>query len=94
MKNSGIDNSDWIHDSFGCHPNHVNEMLDITKHEFLKLMKKAPLKVLDEQLRSQLTSRKKRDKETLDKISMPQLRGFNLSNGGLDSVMKSNWFFS
>ena len=94
MKNSGIENTDWIHDSFGCHPNNVNEMLDIIKHEFLKLMKKVPLKVLDEELRSQLTSRKNRDKEILEKIKIPQLRGFNLSKGGLDSVMDSNWFFS
>ena len=69
-------------------------MLDITKHEFLKLMKKVPLKVLDEELRSQLTSRKNRDKDILEKIKIPQLRGFNLSKGGLDSVMDSNWFFS
>ena len=94
MKNNGIDNTDWIHDSFGCHPNYVGQMLEITKHEFLKMMKKIPLKVLDEELRGQMRSRKKRDLEVLSKLKIPQLRGFNLSNGDLDVVMSSNWFFS
>ena len=94
MKNEGIRDSDWIHDSFGCHPNHVSQMLHITKDEFLKLMKKNPLKVLDKELRNQMPSRKRRDLEVLEKIKMPQLRGFNIKKGGLDSVMESNWFFS
>lgn len=94
MKNNGIENSDWIHDSFGCHPNYVGEMLEVTKKEFLKLMKKKPLTKLDEELRGQMKSRKKRDREQLDKIKMPQLRGFNLSGGDLDLIMKSEWFFS
>ena len=94
MRNNGIEDSDWIHDSFGCHPNHVDEMLDITKREFMKIMKRTPLKKLDEELRSQSKLRKKRDKDILEKIKMPQLRGFNISAGDLDVVENSEWFFS
>ena len=94
MSRRGIENSDWIHDSFGCHPNYVSDMLQITKEEFLKLMKRKPLAKLDEELRSQMTSRKKKDKQQLDKIKIPNLRGFDVVNGGLDGVLESEWFFS
>lgn len=94
MRNNGIIDSDWIHDSFGCHPNYVGEMLEITKHEFLKMMKKLPLNTLDAELRSQMKSRKKKDKEMLEKIKIPKLRGFNISGGDLDVIKKSEWFFS
>jgi len=94
MRNHGIINSDWIHDSFGCHPNDVDLMLEITKEEFMKMMKKAPLKILDEELRAQSRLRKRRDKDILDKIKIPQLRGFNTSAGDLDVVKDSEWFFS
>ena len=94
MQEEGIRDSDWIHDSFGCHPNHVEIMLDITKEEFLKLMGKFPLKKLDSELRGQMPTRKKKDLEVLAKVKIPQLRGFNIKRGGLDSVKKSNWFFS
>ncbi len=94
MQEEGIRDSDWIHDSFGCHPNHVDMMLDITKDEFLKLMGKFPLKKLNSELRDQMPTWKKKDLEVLSKIKIPQLRGFNIKKGGLDSVKKSNWFFS
>ena len=94
MRNAGIVDSDWIHDSFGCHPNDVDLMLDITKKEFAKLVKRAPLNVLDGELRSQFKSRKKRDIEIIEAIKTPSLRGFNTSAGDLDIVMKSEWFFS
>jgi DNA-directed RNA polymerase len=94
MFKEGIKGSDWIHDSFGCHPNYVTLMLDITKEEFLKLIKKSPLRVLDEELRSQMKSRKKKDIQALEKINMPQLRGFNISGDGLNTIMESEWFFS
>jgi len=94
MRNAGIEDSDWIHDSFGCHPNHVNLLLKITQNEFLKLAKRNPLKVLDAELRGQSKLRKKKDKEILAKIEIPQLRGFNLSGGDLDVVKESEWFFS
>ena len=47
MKQEGIVDSDWIHDSFGCHPNDVDLMLDITKEEFGDLVLRDPLSVLD-----------------------------------------------
>ena len=94
MKSAGIENSDWIHDSFGCHPNYVDEMLEITKKEFGKLVKNLPLKVLDAELRIQMKSRKKKDKEVLGKITIPQLRGFNTALGDLDVLECSEWFFS
>ena len=93
MERQGIENSDWIHDSFGCHPNYVDEMLDITKKEFSKLVRRAPLYVLDQQLREQAPDTKEAEK-ALDKIKIPHLRGFNASEGGLDIVMESEWFFS
>lgn len=93
MKNVGIQDSDWIHDSFGCHPNHVDVMLDITKQEFAKLARRAPLRVLDKELRSQIKESKANDR-ALKSIKMPHLRGFNASAGDLDIVFESNWFFS
>lgn len=94
MRNAGVESTDWIHDSFGCHPNYINQMLEITKYEFSKFVKRVPLRTLDKELRSQMESKKKRDVEILDKISIPQLRGFNVAQGGLDSVLQSDWFFS
>lgn len=94
MKRQGIEYTDWIHDSFGCHPNHVDIMLDITKREFQKLARRAPLRQLDKELREQCKSKKRRDKESLEKIKLPQLRGFNAANGDLDIVIESEWFFS
>ncbi len=57
-------------------------------------MSKFPLKKLDSELRDQMPTWKKKDLEVLSKIKIPQLRGFNIKKGGLDSVKKSNWFFS
>lgn len=93
MESQGIMYSDWIHDSFGCHPNYVDIMLDITKKEFKSLARRQPLKLLDEQLRAQADSSKQTIK-ALDEIKLPRLRGFDVTNGGLDIVMESNWFFS
>lgn len=93
MKTAGIEDSDWIHDSFGCHPNDVELMLDITKREFAKLVRRAPLRVLDEQLRSQTDDSAKTIKD-LANTKLPLLRGFNTSSGDLDIVLESNWFFS
>lgn len=93
MNKEGIQYTDWIHDSFGCHPNNVDLMLDITKSEFRKLVKRAPLRVLDAQLRSQMQE----DKATMKALGdtkMPYLRGFNTADGDLDVVMESDWFFS
>ena len=93
MNRKGIENSDWIHDSFGCHPNHVDLMLEITKDEFRKLVRRKPLKTLDTQLREQAPDTKQANK-ALNGIEIPFLRGFNAQEGGLDIVMESDWFFS
>lgn len=68
-------------------------MLDITKREFAKLVRRAPLRVLDEQLRSQTDDSAKTIKD-LANTKLPLLRGFNTSSGDLDIVLESNWFFS
>lgn len=93
MMRQGISNSDWIHDSFGCHPNHVDKMLEITKREFCKFVRKGPLKELDRELRAQAPDTLAADK-ALSEIKIPHLKGFNAKEGGLDVVMKSDWFFS
>lgn len=93
MRSNGIVDSDWIHDSFGCHPNHVDLMLDITKNEFAKLVRRAPLRTLHKQLSAQVPDTKKTQKE-LQQIKIPHLRGFDTANGDLDIVKQSDWFFS
>ena len=93
LKQAGIRDSDWIHDSFGCHPNYVDQMLDITKKEFAKLVRRRPLKILDRQLRDQVPVDPVAEK-LLKSIKIPHLRGFYDREGGLDIVMESDWFFS
>ena len=93
MKTAGIEYSDWIHDSFGCHPNDVDLMLQITKVEFAKLVKRAPLRALDKELRSQMPDNDATFKALAD-TKMPHLRGFNAAFGDLDIVLDSDWFFS
>ena len=94
MKRAGVSDSDWIHDSFGCHPNNVDLMLDLTKREFSKLVRRSPLYLLDQQLRSQVSERDVVAQKALAEIKIPHLRGFKGSEGGLDIVMESEWFFS
>ena len=93
MQEAGIVYSDWIHDSFGCRPNHVDLMLEITKDEFRKLVKRFPLKILDKELREQADNSKQTIKQ-LEEINIPQFKGFDAMNGGLDVIYDSNWFFS
>ena len=93
MKEQGIDDSSFIHDSFGSHPNHIGEVLSITKREFIKLAQADPLMVLDLELRAQAPEDKKL-KKILDKIEIPNLGGFDLKSLKIEEVMKSNWFFS
>tara|TARA_B100000780_G_scaffold273796_1_gene237830 strand:- start:1000 stop:3327 length:2328 start_codon:yes stop_codon:yes gene_type:complete len=93
MRDEGIKNSDWIHDSFGCLPNDVDMMLKISKEVFLEMMVSEPLSILDKGLRQQaveagVTSRQ------LSKIELPKLYGFDIKNGGIDSIIDSEWFFS
>jgi DNA-directed RNA polymerase len=91
-KAAGIDYTDWIHDSFGAHPNHIEQVLYITKKEFKKLARRQPLRLLDTQLREQIDTSKPTQK-ALAEVGFPQLKGFD-SRGGLDIVMESDWFFS
>lgn len=91
-KTAGIDYTDWIHDSFGAHPNHIEQVLHITKKEFKKLARRQPLRLLDVQLRAQIDQSKPTQK-ALALVKFPQLKGFD-ARGGLDVVMESDWFFS
>jgi DNA-directed RNA polymerase len=88
MRDEGIKNSDWIHDSFGCLPNEVSRMLEITKEVFLEMMEKDPLLVLDNDLRRQATRNGSTEKQ-LSKVSLPNLGDVNFS-----SILESEWFFS
>ena len=91
MQKEGIEYSDWIHDSFGCHPNDVDFMLEVTKQEFRELVERDPLGVLDLQLNSQIESSKGSTKALLD-VSTPRIGGFEMSD--LKQVEQSDWFFS
>lgn len=88
----GIMNTDWIHDSFGCLPNHVDKLLEVTKLEFIRLMESKPLERLDTQLRGQIECTKPNQK-LLDAIKIPNLSKGNKSLD-LSLVMESDWFFS
>ena len=93
MGDNGVADTDWIHDSFGCHPNYVDLLLEVTKNEFKKLVRRLPLKELDRQLREQ-ADKSKATQKALALVKIPQLKGFDASNGGLDIVETSDWFFS
>lgn len=88
MQQIGIKYSDWIHDSFGCHPNYVEEMLMLTKIEFRDLMESEPLVELDRQLRLQ-ADKSKSTQKALSQIQIP-----NLGDVDHNEVMTSKWFFS
>jgi DNA-directed RNA polymerase len=91
MKNEGIENTDWIHDSFGCHPNNVDLLLDVTKEEFRMLAERDPLNALDKELNSQVIESKASTKALLD-VRVPELGGFKLED--LKIIDESDWFFS
>ena len=93
MFKAGIKDSDWIHDSFGCHPNYVDQMLEITKSEFIKLVRRDPLLELDKELRDQ-APRDKNSQKTLTAIKLPKVRGFARKGPELNLVKESEWFFS
>ncbi len=88
MMESGIVDSDWIHDSFGCHPNHVDLMLKITKEEFVEMVLRKPLEKLDLELRSQVKETKSNLRD-LDEISIPYFGEIDI-----EKLLKSDWFFS
>jgi DNA-directed RNA polymerase len=93
LEEEGIYNSDWIHDSFGCHPNYVSRMLQITKEEFLSLINSKPLERLDNELRSQIIDTKANEK-SLKQLSYPDLGKDNFKIDEFEQLMVSNWFFS
>lgn len=93
IEEEGVEFTDWIHDSFGCHPNHVDLMLEITKDEFSLMVMRQPLKVLDKELRKQAGTDIKIIK-ALNKIHIPDLGGVDLDGDALKIVKTSNWFFS
>lgn len=93
MKHQGMVYTDWIHDSFGCRPNDVEAMMLITKQQFSELVKRDPLKILDQQLKSQMDDDKATNKALRD-IKLPTLKGFDVTQGDLDVVFQSDWFFS
>lgn len=88
----GILDTDWIHDSFGCLPNHVDKLLELTKIEFINLMESKPLEMLDRQLREQVEPTKSNLK-LLDGVKIPNL-GKKDKPFDLKQVMESEWFFS
>lgn len=93
MRDEGIKDSDWIHDSFGCLPNQVSQMLEITKEVFLKMMESKPLESLDRDLKGQALRNGNTEKQ-LAKVEMPNLGGVNMDNGDLKGIINSEWFFS
>jgi DNA-directed RNA polymerase len=92
MEEAGIENSDWIHDSFGCHPNHVDKMLLFSKEEFINLVKRNPLKALDSNLRTQV-SEDPRHQKALSKIIMPRFEDCEIEIE-IENLINSDWFFS
>ena len=90
MHQKNIVFTDWIHDSFGCHPNDVDFMLKATKEEFNLLVSKDPLRKLDQELRSQAMDTKSVIK-ALESVEIPVLK--TIVPGEFDPH-NSDWFFS
>lgn len=93
MDEYGVEYTDWIHDSFGCHPNYVDMLLDITREELLELAKRKPLIDLDRQLRAQADNSLK-TRRALEVTTIPNLNEFDIDNGDLDVLLDSEWAFS
>tara|TARA_R110002020_G_scaffold264087_1_gene478844 strand:+ start:573 stop:2909 length:2337 start_codon:yes stop_codon:yes gene_type:complete len=93
MREAGIADADYIHDSFGCHPNHVETLLNITKREFIEMMRKDPLSELDYDLRAQVSNDDNSQKK-LKKVLIPHLNGFDIKGEELNRCYDSDWFFS
>ena len=88
MRDEGIVQSDWIHDSFGCLPNEVGRMLEITKEVFLEMIEKSPLLVLDKDLRRQAIRNGCTEKQ-LSKVEVPSFEDVDFTK-----ILESEWFFS
>jgi len=54
MALTGIEDYCMIHDSFGCHPNQVDDMLVCIKEEFLNIHKENQLEKFKEEIEHQL----------------------------------------
>ena len=93
MKEEGIENSDWIHDSFGCLPNNVGDMLRITKEVFIEMMESKPLDRLHQEFRDQALANGTTERQ-LSKVELPDFKGINWDKEGLSELRKSEWFFS
>jgi hypothetical protein len=89
MKNQGIVNSSWIHDSFGCSPNNVEKMFLIIKQQFIKLIESNPLNQIIDTLDRQARINNKPNKE-LDKLSIFK----NDDKYDINDILKSEWIFS
>ena len=89
LKNYGIKDSDWIHDSFGCHPNNIDMLLNITKNKFIQIIKNDPLSKLHDQLSEQVSS----DRESQRRLSKVNVSLFNPILD-IEQCMDSHWFFS
>lgn len=93
MKGEGIVMQDFIHDSFGCHPNEVEKMLECTKTSFIELMKTDIVSRLHNELIKQVPLDKD-SQELLSKVVPPKLTDFDPMNGGINQVHLSEFFFS
>jgi DNA-directed RNA polymerase len=93
MKAVGILDCDMIHDSFGCNPNHVDKMLEITKNEFKRLVKEKPLEILHEDLSEQAEQHGAPQKK-IDAVVVPNLYSLSENECMLDELDDSEWFFS
>jgi DNA-directed RNA polymerase len=91
MSECGVNDTDWIHDSFGAHPNDIDFLLDTTKAVFIRMMQANPLMVLDKELREQCQDNTKTQKE-LSQIKVPNLGGKESID--FNAVLDSEWFFS
>jgi DNA-directed RNA polymerase len=93
MRDSGIVMQDFIHDSFGCHANEVNKMLQLTKEAFVELMSTDIMKTLHIELMEQMPEDEKIQEKMLE-IVPPKLNDFDPTKGGLNKVFESEWFFA
>lgn len=91
MGESGVNDTDWIHDSFGAHPNDIDFLLAVTKEVFIDMMKENPLLKLDSELRKQIPDNVKSQKEA-SKVVVPNLEGDEPID--FEDVLESEWFFS
>jgi DNA-directed RNA polymerase len=91
MRDMGIVDSDWIHDSFGCNPNNVDLMLKLTKGVFKEFVSVNQIQLLDEILRAQAEAAGVSEKD-LAKVTY-SVGDFDFETG-LDKLALGEFFFS